>query len=132
MVEPERPQITTKHGAYASHVGYARLHADTYALTCTHLRAWTCTGTPLRIRTHPCVRAHTHTHTRAHTHRQISSTYCFFTATMMPHTHLNITLYTYIICLAFKFIRVSIRFSSTIFAQDVGNIFFRVAHEDDM
>ena len=51
MVEPERPQMTSQHGAYALHAEQARLHA--------------------RIYTRPSAWATTQTHAHKHTHKYV-------------------------------------------------------------
>jgi hypothetical protein len=56
MVEPERPQITSQHDAYAFRAGLARL----YARMCMH--------TPTRPGTRPAARTHARTHARTCKH----------------------------------------------------------------
>ena len=59
MVEPERPQITSQHDAYAFRAGLARL----YARMCMH--------TPTRLGTHMHARTHARTCKHAHTDQYV-------------------------------------------------------------
>ena len=81
-VEPERPQMTTRHGAYALHAGKTRLHAHPHAYAPGNSRAPT--------------RAQTNTHT----HTEICNTYCFSMATMI-RKRVSMLRYTYIAALVF-------------------------------
>jgi hypothetical protein len=59
MVQPERPQMTSQHGAYKSHAGLARLYIHAHAPG--------------------------HTQTRAHTDTQICNICCFSTAIVITN-----------------------------------------------
>ena len=78
MVEPEEPQMTSQHGAYALHVGKAALHER---ITHAHAHAPRRSQAPAR----------------AHTHTQ-EDIYCFSKATMTSEGVSELR-YTYIVCI---------------------------------
>jgi hypothetical protein len=78
--------------------GKAREATDDDTIWCVRFACWISKTTRAHAHAHAYAPGHPHARMSARIHRQVRNTSCFYTATMVPWTRLNVMLYAHCLC----------------------------------